>query len=147
MTTFPAITLWQPYASLIFTGDKRHETRSFRLPRKHWNQWVAIHAAKRQPELKVGLDPLARRSLGQDYFRHAPRGAVLGIVLFGEPEVTDGFHPVAPSSLCGDYSPGRYLWPVRRYCALVKPIPMRGRQGWFTVDLPLPAPPVEGTLI
>lgn len=68
MTTLPAISLWQPSATLIATrqpcggyqhGDdstcrcstmvKRFETRSRPCPPKYIGQRVAIHAAKRRP--------------------------------------------------------------------------------------------------
>ena len=42
-----AITLWQPWASLIAQGHKQIETRSWRPPISAIRQPIAIHAAKR----------------------------------------------------------------------------------------------------
>lgn len=45
-----ALTLWQPWASLIAVGLKTIETRSRAAPRSLIGQRIAIHAAKRYPE-------------------------------------------------------------------------------------------------
>ena len=42
-----AISLWQPWASLIAAGVKPYETRSWAPPRELIGQPIAIHAAKR----------------------------------------------------------------------------------------------------
>jgi hypothetical protein len=42
-----AISLWQPWASLIACGAKPYETRSWAPPRKLIGQTIAIHAAKK----------------------------------------------------------------------------------------------------
>ena len=42
-----AITLWQPWASLIAQGHKQIETRSWQPPLSAIRQPIAIHAAKR----------------------------------------------------------------------------------------------------
>lgn len=48
-----AISLWQPYASLIAAGIKQFETRSWAPPKAMIGQTIAIHAAKK-------VDPNAR---------------------------------------------------------------------------------------
>ena len=48
-----AITLWQPWASLIALGVKTIETRSWPAPKALIGGRIAIHAAKRQP-VEVG---------------------------------------------------------------------------------------------
>ena len=47
MMQIKTITLWQPWASLVVHGYKRWETRSWRTP---YRGWLAIHAAKREPD-------------------------------------------------------------------------------------------------
>ena len=42
-----AISLWQPWASLIACGDKPFETRHWAPPRELIGQTIAIHAAKK----------------------------------------------------------------------------------------------------
>lgn len=43
-----AISLWQPYASLIAAGKKTIETRTHSRRRSLAGQRIAIHAAKRK---------------------------------------------------------------------------------------------------
>ena len=143
MTTYPAITLWQPWASLIFTGDKRHETRGFRLPDRLIGEVVAIHAASRQlPGINGRLATLLRDRFASDALRYPlPRGEVLGVVRFGSPRPTDpdvAGHAVPSSEadrIAGDWAPGRYAWPIVLAQALSEPIPAKGRQGWWKVEL------------
>jgi hypothetical protein len=42
-----AITIWQPWASLIAAGAKPFEFRSWPAPRRLWGQRIAIHAGAR----------------------------------------------------------------------------------------------------
>lgn len=44
-----AITIWQPYASLIMLGNKPFEFRTWKPPASIIGERVAIHAAKRKP--------------------------------------------------------------------------------------------------
>jgi activating signal cointegrator 1 len=47
---YQALTIRQPWASLIAIGAKRFETRSKPPPAKHIGQRIAIHAALRRPK-------------------------------------------------------------------------------------------------
>jgi hypothetical protein len=117
-----AITLWQPWASLIIDGYKHIETRS--------NPWyyeglVAIHAGLHvNPEAcyQFGYNPLT-----------IPTGAILGIV-----RKTGLFHfeKAAEEKLyhvdCfGDFTPGRYGYPMTLVEKFAKPIPAKGHQGFW----------------
>lgn len=46
-----ALSLWQPWASLIAVGAKRVETRGWQVPAFALGQVIAIHASKRTREL------------------------------------------------------------------------------------------------
>ena len=48
-----AITLWQPWATLVATGLKEYETRSWAPPEDLIGRRLAIHAAKRTPRQPV----------------------------------------------------------------------------------------------
>lgn len=50
-----AISLWQPWASLIACGDKPFETRHWPPPRELIGQRIGIHAAKKVDREAVGL--------------------------------------------------------------------------------------------
>jgi hypothetical protein len=145
--TFPALTLWQPWASLIFTGHKRHETRGFRLPDRLVGEVVAIHAALRSPGREGQNVPedlwwLARRALGDDWVETIPYGEVLGVVRFGNSGPTEtgsSGNGIAPASeddrTAGDWTPGRYAWPIFLALKFDRPVPAKGRQGWWKFDL------------
>lgn len=64
-----AITLWQPWATLIAIGAKRIETRNWRAPASLNGQWIAIHAGASLGAVggAHGLQELCKQS----WFRHA----------------------------------------------------------------------------
>ena len=104
-----AITLVQPYASLIIDKRKRIETRSWLT---HYRGEIAIHAGakvNREDCLRFGYDPDT-----------IPRTAVLGIA-----NLTDCVqfpHPDAPLDEYGNFEEGRYgflLADVREFARLV----------------------------
>ena len=73
-----AITLHQPWASLIALGVKTVETRSWPAPARLVDQRIAIHAGKqvvRQPGDAIARELRAR--LGEDWRLTMPMGAVL----------------------------------------------------------------------
>src|SRR5207245_1233362 len=104
----PAISMWQPYASLMFVWDrergefaKANETRSHKLPDALINEWVVIHAtAKFAPDslLTEGLMDLCYDMFGCGYNHSLPRGAVIGLVRFGIPVPTGEAAPFQPES-------------------------------------------------
>lgn len=111
-----AISLWQPWASLIADGRKTIETR----PRP-WNHkgLVAIHAAKHVDVaacLQFGYDPDT-----------IPRGAVVAIAQM------DGCRQFAPNESCadayGDFTAGRYGYFLHSVRKLTPTIPAKGKQG------------------
>lgn len=157
-----AISLWQPWASALFAplkpgkaphAIKLHETRHWPMPKHYANEWVAIHAAKREtPDERefwqdVVMDPEHRETYGHAFaaigiqnYHDLPRGFIVGKVRFAPSKRTDGFGPVAwPEGDWGNYSMGRFAWPVIQTHHFAAPIPCVGRQGFFNVELDLPA--------
>jgi hypothetical protein len=134
---YRAISLWQPWASLIFTGDKRHETRHWAYPDALEGEWVAIHAAKRPirpAELGVGLDLLCRQNWGPDYARALPLGAIVGLVALDGCYRTDEREPASPMDrMAGNWEPGRFAWRLSNPMPCEQPLPCKGRQGWFRI--------------
>ena len=51
MTTIPALTVRQPYASLIAAGLKRYEFRDWLAPAALWRSRIAIHAGLRMADI------------------------------------------------------------------------------------------------
>ena len=134
----PTISLWQPWASLIFTGDKLHETRGYPPPAKYLGQRIGIHAARRHPtpaEMPMGLHLLCEREWGaQAAWRSSlPRGALLGTVLLVKATRTDAMVPGPVDRVAGDWSHGRWAWELADVRQLPAPVPWKGKQGWFCV--------------
>lgn len=133
-----AISLWQPWATLVTVGRKQIETRSWATG---YRGPLLIHAAKR-PMDYIGRALLAACGLHDD----VPLGALLCCVDLLDCWPTDGggnlYNPekqrgdcikVDPNERClGDYSLHRFGWMLKwRY--RLDPIPCRGRQRLFVV--------------
>lgn len=146
MGEIPAISMWQPFASLLFAWDrdrgdmaKCFETRSFPLPRRLIGQRVAIHATAKFPASKhisEALNDLCYDLWGCGYNYSLPFGAILGTVRFDAPIPTGEEAPFQPDTeiAAGDWTPGRWAWPVIASDVLQSPIPMKGKQGWWRVQ-------------
>lgn len=140
------ITLWQPYASAIFTSNpylerwmKDHETRGWALPASLVGTWLFIHAAARKVrhgEFGPHVEQVMMAGFGRAWASQLPYGAIVGKVRFGTPFRTeDGESTSGCDNIMGDWSPGRWAWPVIEREALPEPIPAKGKQGWWTHDL------------
>ena len=120
-----AITLYQPWASLIAHGVKTVETRSWPPPRAALGCLLAIHAGKRIAP-PVALNPDTETAIanlyGERWRQEAPTGAVLAVTrLVSAVQVmgVDGEIAVCGSGSVvqriaidpyGDFAPGRWLW-------------------------------------
>ena len=150
-----AITLHQPWATLIALGIKTVETRSWPAPERLLGQVIAIHAGKRmvrQPGDRIERE--LRDRVGQDRIRTIPTGAVVatatlaGMARVGYVDpmtghaVHDGRTEVGctagtrgtPIDPWGDFSSGRWLWFLVDVEALPEPIPAVGRQSLWRWD-------------
>lgn len=141
-----AISLWQPWASLWAAGIKIHETRSW--PTKH-RGLLAVHAAKRRDlsgivlwkELWTGRNSERLRGYGPYFMRSfgsLPKGAIVGIVEIADCSRTEdcGVGISRPDYLLGNFEPGRYAWRAQKAHLFQQPIPCKGRQGFFNVEIP-----------
>jgi hypothetical protein len=146
MTIIPAISLWQPHASLLFVEDpalrKHNETRLGRLPGRCRGVRVAIHATLAIPRrLPAGLpDPhaVAVQAFGWEWRQSLPRGAIIGTLVFTDCVPSEEAEPFSESDrIAGNWGPGRFIWRVAEPALLAEPVPTRGRQGWFKVDVDL----------
>jgi hypothetical protein len=141
-----AISLWQPWATLIAIGAKSIETRSWETLHRGP---IAIHAAKKWDRT------LAAMCVDQPHFRKrlfAPEHGLVsedgkGLVLpFGCIVATASLvrierigvsyrHGISDEEAAfGDYSPGRFAWHLRDVVKLDVPVPVRGAQGIFDLD-------------
>ena len=129
-----ALTLTQPWATLVAVGAKRIETRSW-----YTNQRgrIAIHAAKGFPlqardicQEKPFRDVL--HALGLTLF-DLPLGAVIATaelwrILRIDYMVSALLPPPEPERSYGDYAPLRYAWYLRDVWA-IEPVPCKGHLG------------------
>lgn len=152
--TMPAISLWQPWASLLFTSGqaKEHETRHWPAPARLIGKRVAVHAAKRMASL--GLDEvianrtlefdmlasLSRIAFGTDWRKSLPRGAFVGTAILASCKLIDEDDPAGWAGaahgndwIAGNWASGRYAWLMTERRPLATPIPARGQQGWWTI--------------
>lgn len=139
-----AITILQPWATLIAVGEKKFETRSWST--KHRGQ-IAIHAGKKidkeaceVPEIKAAL---ARNGYTAN---NLPTGAVVaiaelkecfkvmrdvlgGVVILQANTRTTHFTTLDKEFSFGWYDSGRYAWELRDVQRLPEPIQAKGQQG------------------
>lgn len=123
-----AITLHQPWASLMAAGIKTIETRSsptaYRGP-------LAIHAGK-----QMAFDDYLLELLHSDGFE-LPRGGVLCIVELFEVVPTETIRGLSKEEYAfGDFSDGRFAWRTRMLEVFKEPIPARGLQGLWNWERP-----------
>ena len=140
-----AITLHQPWASLIASGAKRIETRHWKPAAWMIGKEIAIHAGKH----KFGGGLLedeefmaaVTKALGADWFTTMPYGAVVATAVFDRAYFIDDPNAI-PAFLkdrnipqteivFGDFRRGRYMWLLRNVKAVDPPIPATGAQGFW----------------
>jgi hypothetical protein len=133
-----AITIWQPWATLITLRLKGFETRSRRT---HYRGPIAIHAAKHIDLAACREEPIRSALLEYGYTSdNLPTGAVIATAVLSDciksvDTWTDGYilengvYVYSPEYEYGDFTPGRYAWEMREVNELPKPIPAKGQQG------------------
>jgi hypothetical protein len=148
----PALTIWQPWASLIMAGCKPYEFRTWRAPCHLWGERIAIHAATR-PVRKAEVAEWLLRLRGHNAWSTAlirepaieilekvhaspgilPRGVVLGTAILGEPrrgsEIVEEFG--GPPSNAAREQHSHWGWPLTGIEPFNEPVPARGAQGFW----------------
>lgn len=148
-----AITIWQPWASLIVVGAKPYEFRGWPAPRVVRGQRIAIHAGARKvkrdeiadlilrlkgsepwstalrPELALPL--LERWLLNPELL---PLASIVGTAMLGQPkrahETIAEFGGVANDSDRGEH--WNWAWPLSAVEPVEPIVPARGAQGFWT---------------
>lgn len=132
-----ALTLTQPWATLVAIGAKHVETRSWRCS---YRGPLAIHAAKGFPKDARGtclLQPFTRilTAAGFDTIDQLPRGQIIAVARL------TACRPTSEASLLvgelehefGDYGPDRWGWFLEEVRKLETPMPAIGALGLWTV--------------
>lgn len=150
--TLPALTIWQPWATLIVAGLKPYEFRGYPAPRFVRGHRVAIHAGAR-PVRKAEVEDLLNRlrTPGEEWTTALvvepaiklldrvhlspgmlPLSSILGTGILGEPIRADHIPgldvPVADSDRV-DHS--MWGWPLSDIKRFDMPVPARGAQGFW----------------
>lgn len=147
-----AISLWEPWASLMMTGAKTIETRSWQTnyrgdllicSSKAGLKKDELRWAMESKEFRRGLIPLLKNNIVY-YEPHIPFipieklnfGKALCIVkLYCITSTTSATELAIEHKELrfGDYSPGRFAW-LTQSLRLIKPFEVKGKQGLFNVD-------------
>ncbi len=137
--TLKAISLWQPYCSLIPLGLKNYETRSWKT--KYRGKLLICSTAKStkiqyQQYLKI-CNELELPAWNEINFPHGYALAVCDLV--DCIEMTPEF--IAQQSQTelksGDWQIGRYAWKLENVQPITEPLPIKGKQGLFNVSVDL----------
>lgn len=129
-----ALTLHQPWASLIAVGAKTTETRTWAAPRFLWGDVLAIHTGEKEDR------GLREHDLGVVHFlgtEALPKGAIVAIARLKNCIPTEKSRPGTLDDYFGDYSWGRWAWLLVDVQPLAEPVPMTGHQRLWTIPAPL----------
>ena len=138
-----AITLWQPWASLIALGIKHYETRSWST---NYRGELAIHAAKKIipfhelfRELPFKQQRFIMKQIIRAYgdYSNMPTGKIIATTnLINVFQTENLVHNIDQlEKACGGYSPGRFAWHLIVTKMLDEPIPATGKQGFWNYDI------------
>lgn len=152
-----AITIHQPWATLIALGEKHFETRSWATK---YRGPIAIHASKADPSKQMSaLDEHVYKRIWHNIIKlpgvfcpsDLPTGAVVaianltecyeikrdvlgGLVILDAPNRKTHFNTTDKEFYFGDYTSGRYAWELDDLQVLSKPIPAKGQQRIWNWD-------------
>lgn len=127
-----ALTLTQPWASLVVLGEKHCETRSWRT--SHHGR-LAIHAAATQRYGAKSMERISpfRELLEKHDVIDLPLGGIVGFVTLVTCWRTDMTERVAmlteQERRLGDFGVGRWVWELTEPVALTAPIYCMGALG------------------
>lgn len=148
-----AITIWQPWASLLACGAKKYETRSWATK---YRGPIAIHAARKDP-CKLPIEEALEKATWEEInagrcprWCDMPWGRIIAtaelvnvwrIIRNPGQDFAEGAHKIGaedqqgnyiiPSEMelaFGDWTPGRYAWEFSDM-KMISPVPVSGKQG------------------
>ncbi|MFC3693074.1 hypothetical protein [Chenggangzhangella methanolivorans] len=153
MTNLPALTVWQPWASLIAIGAKPYEFRGWRAPRAYQGRRIAIHAAARPVRIAevvemiedltsdrawtTCLDAKLALPVLERVYRDPkilPLSAVVCTAMLGVPRHGDDIAAEfgGPVNDSDRHDHAHWGWPLTDVFVLEPPAPARGAQGFWT---------------
>jgi hypothetical protein len=136
-----AITLWQPWATLIAIEAKRFETRSWST--KH-RGLIAIHAALIRHKFGQVDEPgpALLAAAGYPSLFDLPSGAIVAVATIVDSQSVAAVLPVSDQERTfGDFSEGRFAWKLGDVVKLAEPVYVRGFQGIWNL------PPITEAMV
>lgn len=131
-----ALSLTQPFATLLASGQKKIETRSWQTS---YRGRLAIHASKGFPsdcQELCYIRPFAQAlaTIGFDRPDQLPRGAIVGLGTLVDCHMTIIARQAISETECafGDYGAGRFAFFFSDLLR-VEPIPCKGALGFWNV--------------
>jgi hypothetical protein len=139
-----AITLWEPWASLVLVQEKKVETRCWSTK---YRGPLAIHAAAKSPPQWLGAsrhDSEFQRRLGivekkygwQNHWWKETAGKILCIVNLVEVEEADPRKVDDQERWFGNYEAGRYMFHLEFVERFIAPIPAKGNRMLWNWERP-----------
>jgi len=133
-----AITLTQPWATLMVIGAKKVETRGWRT---NFRGWVAIHAAKSFPDECRALlnddafaDILDAAGVDRDAL---PLGQILAVTEIIDCRPTEDTSVAEQETVFGNYAPGRFAIFTQGVRRLKQPTTIRGALSIWRLPSPI----------
>ncbi|MCH2245763.1 MAG: ASCH domain-containing protein [Crocosphaera sp.] len=137
ITKIKAISLHQPYASLIAMGLKQFETRSWST--NYRGKLVICAALKNSKQQQLNYETLANSfdlDLTVQPWSSLPLGMAIAVVdLTDCIEMTDEFIDEQSEAelLCGHWESGRFAWKLENVQPFPQPFPIKGKQGLWNI--------------
>ena len=138
-----AISLWQPWATLLVIGEKVFETRSWYT---EYAGPLLIHAAKHKGTFErdftnTAMVTASLRRGGYGSYDDLPFGAIIGRVelvkcwptAVVDKRICEESGEDSQELVYGNFDPGRIAWECRKPQHFGRPLPWKGSQGFFGV--------------
>lgn len=121
-----AISLWQPWATLLVRGIKKIETR-------HWDTkyrgGLIVHASQTRKGFREFSTEVLKH-WSHELNIEFPLGAYVGIVNLYDTQSTEDIE--VDERLYGNFEAGRFGWLCQNFREFTEPFPAKGQQGFWT---------------
>ncbi len=130
-TRVAAISLWEPWATLMAVGAKKNETLSW--PTDYRGALLICAAVRKN---RCELQHLLKIKPFAEVLRGEPLSHGCAVALVDLDQCTRDHVPSDPyEDAFGDYSAGRFAW-ITTGLRRLKPFPVKGKRGIFYVTMP-----------